>query len=68
MSQRIATSTLVDQKVDEIMTAYEAARLLKVNEKTVRKMASTGKLPCFKVGAQFRFVKSELLALGKGGA
>ncbi|MCA9200236.1 MAG: helix-turn-helix domain-containing protein [Planctomycetales bacterium] len=46
------------------MTVDEAARLLKVNEKTVRKMANEENLPFFKVGAQFRFVKSELLALG----
>lgn len=62
------SGTTNSKPLDEIMTAYEAARLLKVNEKTVRKMANTGALPCFKVGAQFRFVRSELLALGKRGA
>lgn len=51
---------------DEILTVFDAARFLKLDEKTVRKLAKAGELPCFKAGAQFRFTKSALLELGKG--
>lgn len=50
---------------DEIFTVFDAAKFLKVDEKTVRKLAKAGELPCFRVGAQYRFTKSALLDLGK---
>ena len=53
------------QNQDEFLTTFEAARLLKVDEKTIRQLAANKELPSLKVGRQFRFVKSELLNLGK---
>lgn len=45
---------------DEILTLKEVAEYLKVNEKTVYRLASNKKLPCFKVGHSWRFKKEDL--------
>jgi excisionase family DNA binding protein len=47
---------------DEILTADEAAALLKVSTKTVLKLARDGDLPAQKVGRAWRFSRSELVA------
>lgn len=47
---------------DEILTADEAATLLKVSSKTVLKLARDGELPAQKVGRAWRFCRSELVA------
>jgi excisionase family DNA binding protein len=47
---------------DEILTADEAATLLKVSTKTVLKLARDGDLPAQKVGRAWRFSRSELVA------
>jgi len=48
---------------DEILTADEAAVLLKVSSKTVLKLARDGDLPAQKIGRSWRFSRSELVAL-----
>tara|TARA_R110002049_G_scaffold102595_1_gene248245 strand:+ start:12843 stop:13019 length:177 start_codon:yes stop_codon:yes gene_type:complete len=45
---------------DQIMTVKEVAAYLKVNERTVYRMATAGKIPGFKVGASWRFKHSEI--------
>ncbi len=40
---------------DQILTVKEVADYLKVNERTVYRMASANKIPAFKVGASWRF-------------
>jgi len=40
---------------ENIMTIREVADLLKINEKTVYKLAADGKIPGFKVGGSWRF-------------
>lgn len=45
---------------DQIMTIKEVADYLKVNERTVYRMASAGKIPAFKVGGAWRIKVSEL--------
>ena len=47
---------------DEILTAEEAATLLKVSSKTVLKLARDGELPAQKVGRAWRFCRTELVA------
>jgi len=42
------------------MTIKEVASYLKVNERTVYRMASAGKIPAFKVGGAWRIKVSEL--------
>ena len=51
----------VMSKTDEILTADEAAVLLKVSTKTVLRLARDGELPCSKVGRAWRFVRGDLL-------
>lgn len=52
----------------EVLTADEAARLLRVSTKTVLSLAREGVLPGEKVGRAWRFVRSDLLAHLRGGA
>ena len=46
--------------MDEILTAREVAGYLKVNERTVLKLAGDGQLPGVKVGGQWRFKRAVL--------
>ena len=46
----------------QIMTIKEVADYLKVNERTVYRMASAGKIPAFKVGGAWRIKATELEA------
>jgi len=41
--------------LEEILDADEVAKLLKVHPRTVKRLASEGILPGFKVGSQWRF-------------
>lgn len=45
---------------EEILTIKELAAYLKLAEKTAYRLAYDGKLPGFKVGAAWRFRKSEI--------
>ncbi len=45
---------------DQILTVKEVAEYLKVNDRTVYRMATAGDIPAFKVGASWRFKLSEL--------
>lgn len=45
---------------DRIMTIKDVADYLKVNERTIYRLASSSELPGFKVGNSWRFKQSEL--------
>ena len=45
---------------DEILTIKEVADFLKVNERTVYRLAAAKKIPAFKVGNAWRFKKIEI--------
>lgn len=45
---------------DEILTIKEVAEFLKVNERTVYRLAAAKKIPAFKVGNAWRFKKIEI--------
>ena len=45
---------------DQILTVKEVADYLKVNERTVYRMATAKKIPAFKVGGSWRIKLSEL--------
>jgi PTS system nitrogen regulatory IIA component len=44
----------------DIMTAEEAARYLKVSLRTLRELAGAGRIPARKVGREWRFSRSAL--------
>ncbi len=44
----------------QIMTVRDVARHLKVNEKTVYRLAQRGRLPGFKVAGAWRFKRSDI--------
>lgn len=44
----------------DIMTIREAAKYLKIGEKTAYRLAAEGTLPGFKVGGSWRFRKNEI--------
>ena len=46
--------------MDEILTIKDVAAYLKVNERTVYRLATSKKIPAFKVGKAWRFRKDEL--------
>ncbi|MBA4320205.1 MAG: repressor LexA [Flavobacterium sp.] len=46
---------------EDILTLQEVAEYLKVNEKTVYRMVQSKKLPAFKVGNQWRFLKMDII-------
>lgn len=50
---------------DEVLTLHAAAKLLQVSEKTLWSEAKAGKVPHFKIGKQYRFVRAELLNWAK---
>lgn len=50
----------------EVLTADEAAALLRVSTKTVLALARAGTLPGEKVGRAWRFVKTDVLAYVRG--
>lgn len=45
---------------DQILTVKEVADYLKVNERTVYRMASANKIPAFKIGGSWRFKLLEI--------
>lgn len=51
----------------EVLTAEEAARLLRVSTKTVLTLARDAVLPGEKVGRAWRFVRADLLEHLRGG-
>ncbi|MHC4713673.1 MAG: helix-turn-helix domain-containing protein, partial [Planctomycetota bacterium] len=44
----------------EILTLKDVARYLRINERTVAKLAHEGKIPSFKVASQWRFSKEAI--------
>lgn len=45
---------------DEILTIKQVADYLKVNERTIYRLAASSEIPAFKVGNSWRFKRSEL--------
>ncbi|HFD87124.1 MAG TPA: DNA-binding protein [Gammaproteobacteria bacterium] len=45
---------------DQILTVKQVAEYLKVNDRTVYRMAAASKIPAFKVGASWRFKQAEI--------
>lgn len=54
------------QAEHEVLTADEAAALLRVSTKTVLGLARDGALPGEKVGRAWRFLKTDVLAFVSG--
>ncbi len=45
---------------DEVLTIKEVAQYLKVNERTIYRLAASGELPGFRVGNAWRFKHNDL--------
>jgi excisionase family DNA binding protein len=45
---------------DEVLTIKEVAQYLKVNERTIYRLAASGELPGFRVGNAWRFKQTDL--------
>lgn len=52
----------------EVLTTDEAAAFLRVSTKTVLALAREGTLPGEKVGRAWRFLRTDVLALVRGGS
>lgn len=46
--------------MSEILTIKQVSDFLKVNERTIYKLAKCGEIPSFKVGGQWRFKKIDI--------
>ena len=44
----------------QIMTVKDVASYLKLNERTVYRMATSAKIPAFKVGTSWRFKREDI--------
>lgn len=53
---------------DEILTLEEASRLLKLSKSTIYNLAQRKKMPGYKVGRSWRFVKAYLIKWLEQGA
>lgn len=51
----------ISQAPAEVLTLFDAAKLLQVSEKTLRAQAIAGLVPVFRIGKQWRFNRQELL-------
>jgi excisionase family DNA binding protein len=51
-------SASADEDFEPLLTALEAAQLLRCHEKTVQALARAGKIPCLRFGKYWRFRKS----------
>jgi excisionase family DNA binding protein len=49
-----------DEMMTDIMTIKEVADYLKINEKTIYKLAKEKRIPAFKVGGNWRFKKNTI--------
>lgn len=45
----------------EVMTLEEAAALCRVSRDVVYRLAASGSIPCRRVGAQWRFLRSQVM-------
>jgi excisionase family DNA binding protein len=45
----------------EILTVKEVSELLKIHESTVYKMIREGRIPVFMIGAEWRFLKDQIV-------
>lgn len=45
---------------NDILTVKEVADYLKVNERTIYRLATSGDLPAFRVGSSWRFRQNEI--------
>jgi len=45
---------------DSILTIKDVAQYLKVNERTIYRLAASGDIPAFKVGNSWRFKREDL--------
>ena len=50
----------------ETFTVEELAKYLKLHEFTIRRLAREGKIPSFKAGGQWRFLKDEIEQWSRG--
>lgn len=50
----------MDANSESLMTLKEVAEYLRLSEDKVYKMAQAGEIPCFKIGKQWRFRRSEI--------
>lgn len=69
LAQHGGEAILVDVEVaetPEVMNAEEAARLLRVSGRTARDLCRQGKLPCEKVGREWRIRRKELMRYLEG--
>jgi excisionase family DNA binding protein len=50
----------MSDQLDEILTIDEVAIFLKAGKRTVYRLASSGKIPAFKLGGMWRFRRGDL--------
>ena len=51
----------------EVLTVQEVANYLRIDIRTVYRLAKKGELPCIKIGRQWRFNREDIKDLISGG-
>ncbi len=57
---KVSTAMTTKSIDGSILTIKEVAEYLKVNERTVYRLAGAKKIPAFKVGGTWRFLRSDI--------
>ncbi|RME06390.1 MAG: DNA-binding protein [Deltaproteobacteria bacterium] len=47
----------------DVLTVRDVAEYLKIDKRTVYKLAKEGKIPCSKIGRQWRFSRKQIMEL-----
>jgi PTS system nitrogen regulatory IIA component len=51
----------------EVLTVQEVANYLRIDIRTVYRLAKNGDIPCIKIGRQWRFNRNDIKELVSGG-
>jgi excisionase family DNA binding protein len=60
-SERLPTSRSARRELQPLLTLPEVAVLLRLSEKTIRRLLAARRLPCVRLGRQLRFVQSDIV-------
>jgi PTS system nitrogen regulatory IIA component len=56
-----------DSFFENLMKIDEVAELLRVSDKTIRRLAIRGELPTTRIGKSYRFIRSDIVRWAKSG-
>jgi excisionase family DNA binding protein len=58
---RRSSSPVAGAQLEPLLTLRETAAILRVSEKSVRRLVAYQRIPCLRIGRQLRFIPSDVL-------